>query len=579
LELPNGDRNIHPDTGEPGVWDGAYEERAHTLRDALAIETRHSLTMDWSCSRIEHGSDPDKWPVVFYSPLDSSRVKLVEPLLYTQPRLDPLLNQVRAAEVSPYNEREVLREFSWETISTMVRNPRTDPLGRGYGLSEIEVFMEIIAAETLSLKFQTDHYDNAKLPYGLLFFKGMPALAGERYMQMLQQQMMRSGGAGNWWDVTCMMFPMGPNGQSGEAQFLPLRQQAQGEMQFVQTFQSSLVARLTGAFQMDPSEIGFQSVSTQTQTLNGADPASALQYSQESGLYPLLEAHLARRQRDIVERYDADFEMRWVGLDPTNEAAKEELAQKWFLRGYTPNKIAARLDEPVLRIAVDSELYNSEAEKFVEAEFDTHDEYQDKVNKAYEKAAKQKGMVKIWSAAPDLPAGNPSMLQVVQMEQQANDQAIQQAQAQAQGIDPQTGQPMGGDPNAQGDPSQMQGQPAIDPQTGQPMPGGGPMDPSQMQQMPPDVQQMPAPMQQDGSTPEPGADAGAPDENADLQPYHYLSDRQPDMAPSNGDDESDDTESDDDKRARYKRAAVQQLVQQLQPQSPIAKAVRDLLVE
>jgi hypothetical protein len=296
-------------------------------------------------------------------------------------------------------------------------------------------------------------------------------------------------------------------------------------------------------------------------------------------LYPLLEAHLARRQRDIVERYDADFEMRWVGLDPTNEAAKEELAQKWFLRGYTPNKIAARLDEPVLRIAVDSELYNSEAEKFVEAEFDTHDEYQDKVNKAYEKAAKQKGMVKIWSAAPDLPAGNPSMLQVVQMEQQANDQAIQQAQAQAQGIDPQTGQPMGGDPNAQGDPSQMQGQPAIDPQTGQPMPGGGPMDPSQMQQMPPDVQQMPAPMQQDGSTPEPGADAGAPDENADLQPYHYLSDRQPDMAPSNGDDESDDTESDDDKRARYKRAAVQQLVQQLQPQSPIAKAVRDLLVE
>ncbi len=524
LRLPNGKLQTHPETSEPGVWDGLGEEKAFGLRQSLAVETRDSMAMDWSCCRSEpSASNPERWPVMFFNPVDSAQVRRTEPTRYGSPRIDWRLDRVSFVELSPVNDREVFREYGWNTMSAMVRNPRTDWLGRGYGLAEIEIALEILLSMINGLKFQSDFYSTAHIPYGLLQFLGMPSVAGENYLSAVRQELLRAGGGADWWNIITMLFPMGPNGQSGKAEWTPFRGESTAELQFVLQYWNLLLNILCGVFQMNPQEIGFEGFSTQQNTLSDSDPASMLDHSDDKGVKPLLEAHAARRNHDIIWRTDSDFEFRFLNVESENETAKEEINSKRMARGWTPNQIADDSDEPRLRIPLETDLYDEIEQRYSEDEFDTSEEHLAKIHKVYEREAKKRGVPKFWSGTPYLPVGSDQMMQLVQAEQSVNQQALQAAQQAA----------MGGD-----------GQGALGPD-GQPLPPG---------QMPPG--QMPPGQLPPGTDPN-GADPNA-DPNADLQPHHFLQDGSD--TPSPGSDPNEE-ESEDDQLERYKRAFKLSLAQ------------------
>ena len=81
---------------------------------------------------------------------------------------------------------------------------------------------------------------------------------------------MRSGGKGNWWNIISMMFPMGPNGQSGGVNFKPFRGEAASEMNGVPAYWSLLNTILHAVCLIDPNETGFESHTTQSSSLQGS---------------------------------------------------------------------------------------------------------------------------------------------------------------------------------------------------------------------------------------------------------------------------------------------------------------------
>lgn len=524
--LKDGSMTVNPETGEPGVWDGYAAEKALPLRASLAIEVDDLLTMDWSCLRMEPSRD-GKWPVAWVSPVDSAQIRRTEPSYYGRPRIDDSLRNVTLVEMSADNDREVVREYDWSTMSTLSINHRMEFFMRGYGTSPIETALDIVLSLSKSLKFQQEYYDNSHLPYGILQLLGMPAMnASRQYMDSIKMELARAGGEGNFWNLMTMLFPMGPNGQAGRAEFMPFRQVAGAEMQSALQYESSLRNLLCLLYDIDPSELGFESLTLKSSTLNEKNPITDIQQSQQRGWIPLMEALAQRRNQDIVYRIDPDFEFRWVNLDPQSEQEREAVAMQRFQRGWSANRIAASNDEEPFKTALDPVLLASVEAKYDESKFDTHDEYRKKVEDQYEAECKKLGYVKFWSAWADLPVGAPTAMQVIQMEQQANDAATGH------------GQQMG-----------MPGQPGIDPQTGQPID--------------PNAQQPGAPGQQQD-------DGQEPDPNADLQPHHLMADQQ--QPPDDPADEDDDA-----RRDRYKRAMIQRLLQQQQTGPGLKKALRSLL--
>ena len=222
----------------------------------------------------------------------------------------------------------------------------------------------------------------------------------------------------------------------------------------------------------------------------------------------------------MVWRIDEDFEMGFVNVEGEDETKKEDLASRKMARGWTPDRVADYFDEEPMWYPLDPVVYGQCEAKYSEEDFDTIEEYKDKVVEEYEEQCNRRGYVKYWSGVGDLPVMCPPMMQIIQAEQAENQQATQ--------------------PAGQGMPGQEQTMPGQEMQ-------GQPLDPSQMMgQLPPGAQ--------DEAGEQSGDDATM--QGADLRPHHFLDD-----AGSN-DEEDDGGDDEDERRKRYAAALKQKLLQQ-----------------
>ena len=481
MNLPDGTRRCHPQTGEPGCWDGLGLEKAVPLRQFGASFIRDSFSMDWACARTEPGGDPRAYPVVFFAPVASEMIRRTVRDRY-QPDMLPDGTFVEYVEMNPGMDGRVVREFPWTHMFSMVRRPRTDFYGRGYGFSEIEVLLREIASLQLNLQFQKSFFDENHIPPGFLQINGMPADIDDQAMDEIRRKFSQFGGPGAMWKLWLLLFPPG---SEGKAEFVAMRDQ----MGAVQTLQYSLQGFIhilnivTSVFQMNPEAIGFEGLKIQATALNGEDPATALAHSNDKSRMSTLGNLETLFTEHIIERYDPDFEFGFVGAESHDQKAEDDHVQVLMSRGFPQNKIADLNDEDHLKIALHPDLYDAVIAECDEEKFDSPSDMQRHIETEYTKRfEKIVGTVEEgfspWCDSPNAPTGNPESMKIYTENRGRVLQQIQTKQMQAKmeelglpkGMDLQSAQQM----QAMG--YEVPGLPSMQPQEGE---GGEEEDPNE----------------------------------------------------------------------------------------------------
>lgn len=433
--LPNNELRRHPKTGEPGVWDGLHMEKAHPMVKRLSNLMFDSLSMDWGCVRFEPGQDEQKYPVAFYTSAPSQEIALTDEVRYT-PRILPAGSHVKYVQrgYTMGDSMNVVREFTWDRLSAMVMRPRTDWLGRGYGEAPLEVAITIVAGISQGMDFRQTYLDANHVPPMLLAFVGNAVTdPGNGAINGLRAQMAQIGGTGAHWKALVTWLQQG-----SDIKALPLRAQmgGTGEMNWAMQFGMELFAILCAVMGKDPEEVssfygrGFRS------SLSEPNPEARLEHSEDKSFKPRMDAIACFENEHVVWRLDEDFLLEWVNLDDDNQELKEQAAQALLARGWTPNQVKDQLDEPRMRLPVDTVLYQDVERRYNQEKFDTSDDYRAAVDAAFEKECKNLGYPQTWSAALDAPVGNQGAMQLWMQEQQMLTQSRQASRVQEGLADP-----------------------------------------------------------------------------------------------------------------------------------------------
>ncbi|HEY0073752.1 MAG TPA: hypothetical protein VGB77_06585 [Abditibacteriaceae bacterium] len=417
---------------QPGVWDGRGKVLAGGLQALVHRMVRNALAMDWAPVRFEPSNDEKAMPVAWFSnaDVDAKQIRRTYEEKYV-PQIDRSGLPIAFIELEPGTSASasmVYREFPWNRMAVMVRNPRTDFFGMGYGYGETEASLDLLASMILNLKFRAEYFDNNHIPPAIVALRGQLAGFSDNSLSALRTQLaMKTGSVGAFFRLLYLGLPADPN---AGIEILPLRNAtgAVNEMEYAHSDFQALMVLLCALFGVDPVEVGYGSQS-EGSSLNEADPETRIEHSQDKGLVPLLEAIADFINKHILQFLNPDFEFYWEGLNKDDEATDEALKTR-FSFGDTANELKDIQDLPRDLHAKDTILWTKTARRFARDKYATTEEWRDKVEAAYEKefAEKYGDDIEAWSTAWDEPAGNVSMMQTIGAEKSELQAAKQQQQ-------------------------------------------------------------------------------------------------------------------------------------------------------
>lgn len=247
-----------------------------------------------------------------------------EPVVY-----EPMTNKgKRIANEIAYVQRvsgQIVAEYSEEELAYAIRNPRTDIMTTDFGMSELEVLMEIVGGIINGVRYNTTYFTHSHLPQGVLSFVGNyddKTLEGfKRHWKQLT-----SGASGKW------AVPVLAAKEGAGFQWTPLKQSNQ-DMQFNE-FLEFLFNVACAVYQIDPNEVGFKSWTSKSGGMSQSDNTEEkMDKSKDKGLIPLMNFLSDTFNSEIVDLIDEDYAFYWVGLDEDDEDRKMERQEKEINNG------------------------------------------------------------------------------------------------------------------------------------------------------------------------------------------------------------------------------------------------------
>ena len=232
----------------------------------------------------------------------------------------------------------------WE-MAFGVRNPRSDVLSHGYGLSEIEMLVTTITSHMNAEAYNRRVFTTSGTTKGILTIEG--SVPPDQLEAFRRQFHMQTSGITNAWRTPIMAL-----GEKSKLNWVSLHA-TNKEMEFGKWL-DYCIKTICGTFQIDPIEIGFD-ISKQGSGdkssgggLSNGDQAERILYSQEKGLRPILR-HIQQLINDyVVYRIDPNFEFEFVGLNAGSEDQELEQTLKKVKHFQTVNEIRAEHDLPPL---------------------------------------------------------------------------------------------------------------------------------------------------------------------------------------------------------------------------------------
>jgi hypothetical protein len=282
----------------------------------LAKTLRDSLSMDAAPIETEFKRNKGAGIDGFYA-VDGASVRLCSETGHQGDDEVFALQVVSGKVATLYDRSQLIYE---------VRNPRTNMDLAGYGFGECELLIRTVTSLLTTMSYNSDYFDKNSIPKGVLQLYGD---YGKEDLASFRRHWasMVSGTANNW----SLPLLVAKDKEAG-ATYLPFNA-GRDEMAFAKwiTFLTSVSCAI---YNIDPSEIGFESFAANKSTMSGSDTGEKLAASLDKGFRPIA-SHIEGVISDfIISDFDSDFCFRFAGMEEKDEG-----------RSWEAKKLVATVDE------------------------------------------------------------------------------------------------------------------------------------------------------------------------------------------------------------------------------------------
>lgn len=202
--------------------------------------------------------------------------------------------------------------YTYNDLIYVPRNPRTDVMVGGYGMSETELLIKVVTGLLNAMTYNLKYFDSNAIPKGLLHLSGDYAQEDLNAFKRYWNAMVK--GINNAWSLPVMVS----KNQESKASFENFGVDV-NEIMFSKwmTFLTSIICAIYG---MAPDEINFESFTAGTSSLSGSDTEEKLINSKDKGLRPLLAYFEDTFSDYVVSEFSDKYVFRWTGLDELTPA-------------------------------------------------------------------------------------------------------------------------------------------------------------------------------------------------------------------------------------------------------------------
>lgn len=297
-------------------WERNPRARARARRSDfsgfMAKQVRDSLIMDSAPIELEWKKDKSLGIDGFYA-VDGATIRLC-----TDETAHGTKDEVFAIQVV---QGSIRSKYTYDDLIYVPRNPRSDVMIGGYGMSETELLIKVVTGFLNAMTHNLKYFDSNSIPRGILNLSGDYANEDLAAFKRYWNAMVR--GVNNSWALPVMVS------KNGESQVKFDKFDADVNEIMFSKWMTFLTAIICAIYGMAPEEINFESFSNGPSTLSGSDTAEKIINSKDKGFMPLM-GHFEDLLTDhIVSDFSDQFVFRWTGLDgvsPSQAFEEEKLS-------------------------------------------------------------------------------------------------------------------------------------------------------------------------------------------------------------------------------------------------------------
>lgn len=194
--------------------------------------------------------------------------------------------------------------YPWE-MSFGIRNPVTDIYANGYGISEIEVLMNICTSMLYSDEYNRRFFSQGSAPKGFIKVKSGSLLNNTKLQDFKQAWQAMVAGVVNAHKTPVL---------EGDVEWVDL-QLTNRDMEFAK-WQEYLIKLSCAIYRIDPAEINFPlSGSSGAKMVYEGNNEARLKHSKDKGLYPALKFLQRKINKYLISQMDPEYEFCFVGMD------------------------------------------------------------------------------------------------------------------------------------------------------------------------------------------------------------------------------------------------------------------------
>lgn len=291
-------------------WETNPRQRARLKRDNftsfMVKLTKDSLILDSAPIETEFKRDKSQGMDGFYA-VDGATIRLCTEQGYQGD------DEIKALQVV---QGQLRAAYTFDDLIYVPRNPSTDVMSGGYGMSETELLIRTVTYLLNAMTYNGKFFDSNSIPKGLLHLSG--AYDAKDLAAFKRQWNGMVKGINNAWAMPVMVS----KDQESKAAFEKFGVDVD-EMMFGKwmTFLTSIVCAIYGT---TPDEINMESFRTTAGGLNGSDTEEKLTSSKDKGLRPLLSYFEDLFSDYIISDFSDKYVFRWTGLDEEDEKQRFE---------------------------------------------------------------------------------------------------------------------------------------------------------------------------------------------------------------------------------------------------------------
>jgi len=248
-------------------------------------------------------------PADFYA-MDGSTIRIVDQPWDRDIRKSD--DQIKYVQV---HDSSVIAEFTPRELAFMVRNPRTDLRCNGYGVSELEMAVNLATSLIFGYQYNTKFFSQGTVAKGML---NLPKVPDKRLGLFARQWHLIVSGIDSAWRTPITNFP--------EAEWIDL-QKGNRDMEY-SAWMDFLIKLFAATCLIDPTEFNMTFGNQgQTGQMFQSGSENKVKHSKDKGLRPLLISVAEHLNRHLIWPINRDLELYFTGLDP-KEAGEEIENQK-----------------------------------------------------------------------------------------------------------------------------------------------------------------------------------------------------------------------------------------------------------